>query len=100
MTTTNTQPRIYLFPGAPIETRAGRDYPCYALAEDGTVLGSHICSSPRYLRHDLHDYPARRRACQRHYPEGYELVVLGSREEVPGEVWERYRDKYWEEVQA
>jgi hypothetical protein len=46
------------------------------MAEDGTVLGSHLCSHWGYMRHDLHDRVDRKEACEKHYPDGYRLVVL------------------------
>jgi hypothetical protein len=82
-------PAIYLFSNS----RDG-DGVAYAMAEDGTVLGSHFCSHWGYMRHDLHDRPDRRAACEAHYPDGYRLVVLmGSGELPPDEVIERNREQ-------
>jgi hypothetical protein len=61
----------------------------YAIAEDGTILGSHWCSHWGYMRHDLHDTPNRKKACEEHYPDGYRLVVLGAGELPPQEVIDR-----------
>lgn len=78
-------PVIYLFSNA----RNG-DGPAYAMAEDGTVLGSHWCSHWGYMRHDLHDRLDRKAACEAHYPDGYRLVVLLQPGEMPPpEVLER-----------
>lgn len=77
-------PAIYLFSNA----RNG-DGIAYAMAEDGTVLGSHWCSHWGYMRHDLHDRPDRREACEAHYPDGYRVVVLGPGELPPADVLER-----------
>jgi hypothetical protein len=88
-------PAIYLFSNA----RNG-DGIAYAMAQDGTVLGSHWCSHWGYMRHDLHDRPDRKEACEAHYPGGYRLVVLMNPGEVPPpEVIERNR-KQGEEAKA
>ena len=80
-------PAVYLFSN----TRGG-DSLAWAIAEDGTVLGAHICSHRGYMRHDLHDRPDRLAAIQAHYPDGYRLVVLmGEGEVPPPEVMERNR---------
>ena len=80
-------PAVYLFS----KTRSG-DGPAYAMAEDGTVLGQYWCSHRGYMRHDLHDRPARLAAIRAHYPDGYRLVVLmGEGEMPPPEVMERNR---------
>jgi len=71
-------PVIYLFSNA----RNG-DGVAYAMAEDGTVLGSHVCSHWGYMRHDLHDRKDRRAACEAHYPDGYRLVVLSTSGALP-----------------
>ena len=64
-------PAIYLFSNS----RDG-DGCAYAIAEDGTVLGTHWCSHWGYMRHDLHDRADRKATCEAHYPGGYRLVVL------------------------
>jgi len=79
-------PVIYLFSNA----RSG-DGIAYSMAEDGTVLGSHWCSHPGYMRHDLHDRSDRRAACEAHYPDGYQLVVLPLGEVPPADVIARNR---------
>src|SRR3954447_16878568 len=80
-------PAIYLFSNS----RNG-DGIAYAMAEDGTVLGSHWCSHWAYMRQDLHDHPDRKAPCEEHYPQGYRLVVLMNPGEVPpAEVIERNR---------
>ncbi len=76
-------PIIYLFSNA----RNG-DGIAYAMAEDGTVLGSHWCSHWGYMRHDLHDRADRKAACEAHYPGGYQIVVLGAGEVPPDAVLE------------
>jgi hypothetical protein len=60
-------------------------YTAISLAEDGTCLGSHICSHEGYMPHDLgvlegsrpdrheHDY-------QKHYPNGYRMEFVSSDE--------------------
>lgn len=84
-----SSPAIYLFSNS----RDG-DGAAYAMAEDGTVLGSHWCSHWGYMRHDLHDRADRKAACESHYPNGYRLIVLmGSGELPPPEVVERNREQ-------
>ncbi|WP_288799430.1 hypothetical protein [uncultured Arsenicicoccus sp.] len=77
-------PAIYLFSNSP-----SGDGAAYAMAEDGTVLGSHWCSHWGYMRHDLHDRADRKQACEEHYPDGYRLVVLGPSETPPADVLAR-----------
>jgi hypothetical protein len=80
-------PKIYLFSNS----RNG-DGVAYAMAEDGTVLGSHWCSHWGYMRHDLHDRSDRKTACEAHYPDGYAVVVLATPGSLPPvEVLERNR---------
>ena len=80
-------PAIYLFSNS----RDG-DGVAYAMAEDGTILGGHWCSHWGYMRHDLHDRPDRKAACEAHYPDGYRVVVLTTPGAVPPpEVIERNR---------
>jgi hypothetical protein len=82
-------PAIYLFSNS----RNG-DGIAYSMVEDGTVLGSHWCSHWGYMRHDLHDRPDRKEACEAHYPDGYRLVVLTEPGSLPPpEVIERNRQQ-------
>lgn len=82
-------PAIYLFSN----DRLG-DGVAYAMAEDGTVLGTHWCSHWGYMRHDLHDRPDRKAAAEAHYPLGYRLVVLTKSGSLPpAEVLERNRQQ-------
>jgi hypothetical protein len=83
-----SKPAIYLFSNSP-----DGDGIAYAMAEDGTVLGTHWCSHWGYMRHDLHDRGDRKAACEGHYPDGYRLVVLGACEVPPPEVIERNREQ-------
>lgn len=50
------------------------------LAEDGTVLGGHICSHEGYMPHDLGilegSRPDRHETFQAHYPEGYRMEFV------------------------
>jgi hypothetical protein len=55
-----------------------------AIAQDGTVLASHVCSDHGYARHDMgftgswkHD------AYNEHYPDGWELEMV--EDAKPGE---------------
>jgi hypothetical protein len=57
-------------------------YSAALLAEDGTGLGSHICSAEAYMRHDLGILegcrPDRHERFQKHYPEGYRMDFVGA----------------------
>jgi len=66
------KPKIYVFVNTVYENRS--DVIPQALAEDGTALASHFCSSVGFAKHDMgitsdwkHDI------YQKHYPDGYEL---------------------------
>jgi len=51
------------------------------IAEDGTPLGSHICSSEGYMPHDLGcvagSRPDRHEGFRAHYPGGYRMEFVG-----------------------
>ncbi len=51
------------------------------MAEDGTYLGSHICSSEGFMPHDLGviegSRPDRHEGFREHYPEGYRMEFVG-----------------------
>ena len=55
----------------------------YAIAEDGTVLGSHFCSNEMYVSHDLGvtdgSRPDRHAYYAKHYPQGYEMEFVQAR---------------------
>lgn len=50
------------------------------LAEDGTPLGSHLCSSEGYMPHDLGilegSRPDRHESFREHYPDGYRMEFV------------------------
>ena len=52
----------------------------YAMAEDGTVLGSHWCSCEAYVPGDLGvlegSRPDRHETFSKHYPKGYEMEFV------------------------
>ena len=61
----------------------GGDGIALAMAEDGTCLGSHLCSDECYVPHDLGvnegSRPDRHIDYAKHYPDGYEMeFVLAS----------------------
>lgn len=67
-------PVIYAFSNV----RGGGDGVCYAMAEDGTVLGSHYCSNEGYAPHDLGVRDGARtdrhtENYQKHYADGYRM---------------------------
>lgn len=76
-----SKPKIFVFSNVV----GGGDGIAYAMAEDGTVLGSHWCSNEGFARHDLgavegsrpdrhaNDYAP-------HYPDGYEMEFVPARE--------------------
>ena len=72
----------------------GGDQGWYAVAEDGEVIATHICSSEHWARHDLHDvklgdYLAKFGIGAREGTD-YELVW----EEAPDEVAERNHARF------
>lgn len=56
-------------------------YSAVLLAEDGTVLGGHLCSHEGYMRHDLGciegSRPDRHEGFRQHYPDGYRMAFIG-----------------------
>ena len=55
------------------------------LAQDGTALGEHVCSSEGYMPHDLGvlegSRPDRHEGFAKHYPDGYRMEFV-TRDEV------------------
>lgn len=74
------KPKIYCFSNV----EGGGDGIAYALAEDGTVLGSHWCSHEGYVSGDLGvtegSRPDRHKTYAEHYPDGYEMVFVPARD--------------------
>lgn len=68
-----TKPKIFVFSNV----HGGGEGPCYAMAEDGTVVGQHYCTCEGWAAHDLgvtsdwhhEEYKA-------HYPNGYEMEFV------------------------
>jgi hypothetical protein len=63
----------------------GSFFSAVAIAEDGTVLGGHLCSSEGYMPHDLGMLEGTRPdrhegSYQKHYPEGYQMTFVPSEE--------------------
>lgn len=78
------RPKIYCFSN----TTNGGDGMAYAMAEDGTVLGGHLCSHEGYVPHDLGVTPGTRpdrhqNDYSAHYPDGYEMEFIRAAD-VPG----------------
>jgi hypothetical protein len=71
--------KIYVFSNVV----GGGDGFCFALAEDGTVLGSHWCSNEMFAPHDLGvnegSRPDRHEKYAKHYPLGYVVEFVPSR---------------------
>ncbi len=59
-------------------------YSAELLAEDGTALGGHICSSEGYMPCDLGilegTRPDRHKTFQEHYPDGYRMNFISANE--------------------
>lgn len=72
--------KIYCFSGM----ANGGDGIAYAMAEDGTVLGSHWCSHEAYIRHDLGVTSGSRAdrhvTYAKHYPDGYEMEFVAAKD--------------------
>ena len=70
------KPKIYCFSNV----HGGREGPAYAMAEDGTVLGLHICSNEACIPHDLGVNEGARRDRHKtyaeHYQDGYEMEFI------------------------
>ena len=60
----------------------GVDGIAYAMAEDGTVLGSHWCSNESFVPQDLGILEGyrldRHETYKQHYPDGYEIEFIRS----------------------
>lgn len=73
---TMAKPKIYCFSNVV----GGGDGIALAMAEDGTVLGSHWCSHQSYVPHDLGvtegARPDRHKTYAEHYPDGYEMEFI------------------------
>lgn len=72
----NKMKKIYAF----LNVVGGGDGIAYAMAEDGTVLGSHWCSCEFYVPGDLGVNPGsradRHETYAKHYPAGYEMEFV------------------------
>lgn len=75
-----SKPKIYCFSNV----IGGGDGIAYAMAEDGTVLGSHWCSNEFYVPQDLGivegSRPDRHETYKKHYPNGYEMEFIRSQD--------------------
>ena len=73
-------PKIYCFSNV----KNGGDGIAYAIAEDGTVLGSHWCSCEGFVPGDLGvtpgSRPDRHETYRKHYPDGYEMEFVPARD--------------------
>lgn len=62
----------------------GRDGAAYAIADDGTVLGSHWCSNEYFVPQDLGvidgTRPDRHETYKKHFPNGYEMEFVASKD--------------------
>ena len=75
-----TLPVIYAFSNVV----GGGDGIAYAIAEDGTALGSHWCSNEGYVPYDLGVLegarPDRHEEYKKHYPNGYRMDFIPAAE--------------------
>jgi hypothetical protein len=74
------KPKIFCFSNV----TGGGDGIAYAMAEDGTILGSHWCSNEGYVPQDLGvtegSRPDRHLTYAEHYPDGYEMEFVRASE--------------------
>ena len=72
----SAKPKIYCFSNVV----GGGDGAAYAMAQDGTVLGSHWCSNECFVPGDLGvtegSRPDRHVTYAEHYPDGYEMEFV------------------------
>jgi hypothetical protein len=75
---TTNKPKIFCF----MNNDTGGEGIAYAIAEDGTCLGSHYCSHEYYVQFDLgiaEGYRLdRHEDYAKHYPDGYEMEFISS----------------------
>lgn len=69
---------------------------CYSMADDGTVLGNHLCSSVLYMYGDLVDRSDRRLRLEEHFGgkegEVFEVISLPAGVVPPDEVLEKNKN--------
>lgn len=74
--TTVAKPKIYAFSNVV----GGGDGEALAIADDGTCLGAHWCSSEYFVPSDLGvtpgSRPDRHEDYSKHYPDGYEMEFV------------------------
>jgi hypothetical protein len=62
----------------------GGDGIAYAMGDEGTVLGSHLCSHEHYVPGDLGvtegSRPDRHETYKKHFPNGYEMEFVSSKD--------------------
>ena len=68
-------PKIYVFCNQRGCTGSGDWHSMIAVAEDGTCLAAHVCSSHGWARHDMgiDEDGWKRDEYARHYPDGFEV---------------------------
>lgn len=75
-----SKPKIYCFSNV----IGGGEGMAYAIAEDGTLLGSHWCSHESFVLGDLGVEEGtrsdRHETYAKHYPDGYEMEFVPSKE--------------------
>ena len=81
--------KLYLFTNTAGNGMSGWEN-CYAMADNGKVLGGHICSNVGFMYGDLVNREDRRKTCEKHFrgKEGkaFEVVQLKPGELPPPEV--------------
>ena len=74
------KPKVYVFSGV----KDGGEGACFALAEDGTLLGSHFCTHEGFAKQDLGMVEGiredRREDYAKHYPDGYTMEFVAAKD--------------------
>jgi|ERR1051326_1850680 hypothetical protein len=68
--------KLYIFNNSPGNTDWNV---CHSMADDGTHLGSHVCSHEHFMQYDLHDRKDRLETILQHFNgEPYELELISA----------------------
>lgn len=72
--------KIYVFSNV----QDGGDGVCFAIGDDGAILGSHWCSNEGYAPYDLGVEPGtrpdRHKTYAEHFPDGYEMEMVWAKD--------------------
>ena len=84
--------KIYLFNNTPKDSwnYKNGNLVCFAIAETGEVLASHMCSSTYFMKGDLiENRPERKEQWNKKFPDGYEIIELKDGETPPTDVMDK-----------